>query len=129
METNAEIEMVTPFVDESTRSATARVVLDNKSGNRMPGTFVTAFSSTSEVNLPVVVAKSSVQNIEGHNVVFIEDEDGFEMKPVTLGRSDRKNVEIITGLEPGTDYVSTGAFQLKATVVTSSLGGHAGHGH
>jgi len=129
VETQAKVEMVTPFVDESTRSATARVVLDNSGGCWMPGTFVTAFSSTSEVDLPVVVAKSSVQNIEGHDVVFVEDEDGFEMKPVILGKSDRKNVEIAAGLEPGSDYVSDGSYQLKATVVTRGLGGHAGHGH
>jgi len=129
IETKAEIEMVTPFIEESTRSATARVVLDNSGGHWIPGTFVTGFSSTSEANLPLVVAKSSVQNIEGRDVVFIEDEDGFEMKPVTKGKSDRHNVEIIAGLEAGTDYVAEGAFRLKATIVTSSLGGHAGHGH
>ena len=124
-----KVTMVTPFVDEVTRSATARVVLDNSDGRWLPGTFVTGFISTSKENLPVVVSRDAVQSIEGRDVVFVEHEDGLEMTPVKLGRSDRTNVEITAGLTPGMPYVSKGAFQLKATVITSTLDSHAGHGH
>jgi len=124
-----KIAMVTPFLEESTRSATARVILDNSDGQWMPGTFVTGFISASEANLPVVVPRKSVQNIEGRDVVFVESEGGFEMTPVVTGRSDRDSVEVVAGLDPGTPYVSEGAFQLKAAVITSALGSHAGHGH
>jgi cobalt-zinc-cadmium efflux system membrane fusion protein len=123
------ISMVTPFVEESTRSATARVILDNSDGEWMPGTFVTGFISVSETGLPVVVPRQAVQNVEGRDVVFVEHEGGFEMTPVTTGRSDRDSIEISAGLEPGTPYAAQGAFQLKATVITSALGSHAGHGH
>ena len=123
------VTMVTPFVEESTRSATARVVLDNSDGRWVPGTFVTGFIGTSEDDLPVVVPRNAVQSVEGRDVVFVEHEGNIEMAPVTLGRTDRTNVEILAGLEPGTPYVTDGAFQLKATFVTSSLGSHAGHGH
>lgn len=123
------VTMVTPFVEKSTRSATARVVLDNRDGHWIPGTFVTGFISVSEENLPVVVPRAAVQSIEGRDVVFSEHEGGFEMVSVTLGRTDRTNVEVLAGLKPGMRYVAEGAFQLKATVVTSNLGSHAGHGH
>lgn len=124
-----EVSMVTPFAEESTRSATARVVLDNSDGAWMPGTFVTGFISVSAADLPVVAPKRAVQNIEGRDVVFVEHAGSFEMQPVTVGRADRTHVEIVAGLEPGTPYVAEGAFQLKATVITSALGSHAGHGH
>ena len=123
------VTMVTPFVEESTRSATARIVLDNSDGRWMPGTFVTGFIRISEDNLSVVVPRDAVQTIEGREVVFIEDQDGLEMAPVTLGRADRTHVEIVAGLEPGARYVADGAYQLKATAITSQLGSHAGHGH
>ena len=123
------VAMVTPFVDEATRSATARVVVDNSDGRWTPGTFVTAVIATSEDNLPVVVPRNAVQSIEGREVVFVEHEGGYEMAPVTLGRADRTSVEVTAGLAAGTPYVSDGAFQLKATVVTTALGSHAGHGH
>jgi len=124
-----QVAMVTPFAVESTRSATARVVLDNRGGEWLPGTFVTGYISASETNLPVVVSRNAVQNIEGRDVVFVEHEGAFEMNSVTVGRADRTRVEIIAGLEPGTPYVAEGAFQLKATVITSELDSHAGHGH
>jgi cobalt-zinc-cadmium efflux system membrane fusion protein len=128
-QTRGKIAMVTPFVDESTRSATARVILDNSDGQWIPGTFVTGFISVSEENLPVVVPRQAIQHIEGRDVIFVEHEGGFEMTPVTTGRSDRNSVEVVAGLESGTPFVAEGAFQLKATVVTSTLGSHAGHGH
>lgn len=124
-----EVAMVTPFVDEATRSATARIVLDNGNGEWMPGTFVTGFISTSEENLPVVVPRNAVQSIEGRDVVFVEHDGAFEPTPVRVGRSDRAGVDIIAGLEPGAHYVSEGAFHLKATLITSNLDSHAGHGH
>ena len=56
-----KIAMVTPFVDESSRSATARVVLDNSDGQWMPGTFATGFISVSETDLPVVIPREAIQ--------------------------------------------------------------------
>ncbi len=123
------IAMTTPFAEPSTRSATARVVLDNRDGAWVPGTFVTGFIRASHENLPVVVPRHAVQHIEGRDVVFVPHGDAFEMQPVTVGRGDRTHVEILAGLRPGTPVVAEGAFQLKATVITRTLDSHAGHGH
>jgi cobalt-zinc-cadmium efflux system membrane fusion protein len=128
-QTKGTIAMVTPFVAEGSRSATARVVVDNADGRWIPGTFVTGLIGVAEDSLPVVVPLSAVQKIEGRDVVFVEQGGGFEMAPVTLGRRDRAAVEVTSGLAAGTSYVAEGAFQLKATVVTSALDAHAGHGH
>lgn len=123
------IAMVTPFVEAATRSATARVVLDNADGRLIPGTFVTGLISLTEENVGIVIPRKAVQVVEGRSVVFVEHEGEFEMTQVKTGRSDRRNVEILGGLEVGDTYVAEGAFELKATVVTSSLDAHAGHGH
>ena len=128
-EARGRVAMITPFVDEATRSATARVIVDNAQGRWLPGTFATGFIAKSADELPVVVPRGAVQNIEGRDVVFVEHEGAFEMAPVALGRSDSASVEITSGLRAGTPYVSDGAFQLKAVVVTSALDSHAGHGH
>ena len=128
-EATGEIAMVTPFVDAATRSATARVVLDNANGRWVPGTFVSGVLGTSPERLPVVAPREAVQTIDGRDVVFVEREGRFVMTPVTLGRADRAQIEVSAGLAAGTRYVSRGAFQLKAAVVTSTLDPHAGHGH
>ncbi len=127
--TLGRISMITPFIDESTRTATARVIIDNSDGRWFPGTFVSGFINISEEAVPIVIPKIAVQVVEGKNVVFVVDGDAFRMVPVQIGRSARTKVEIVAGLKPGTRYVTKGAFELKATVVTSNLDSHAGHGH
>ncbi len=123
------IEMVTPFVDSETRAAKARIILDNRDGRWVPGSFVTGFISTTDTDLPVVVPQDAVQHVAGKNVVFVKDEHGFEPVVVVLGRSDRTHIEIVSGLDAGMHYVAEGAFQLKSSLVTQDLGSHAGHGH
>ena len=125
----ATVTMVTPFVDNATRTATARVVLDNSDARWLPGTFVTGFIASSVDDVDVVVPRVAVQNVDGKDVVFVEQEGRFEPRPVTLGRRDGESIEIVAGLASGTRYVVEGAFNLKATIVTSSFSGHAGHGH
>ena len=48
---------------------------------------------------------------------------------VYAGMSNKSFIEIKQGLDEGDMYVARGAFKLKAKIVTSSLGEHAGHGH
>jgi cobalt-zinc-cadmium efflux system membrane fusion protein len=105
------------------------VILDNEDRRWVPGTFVTGYIRVSDEDLPIVVPMRAVQAIEGRAVVFVEHEGAFEMTTVTTGRSDRESIEILSGLKPGTSYVTDGAFELKATVITSNLDSHAGHGH
>jgi multidrug efflux pump subunit AcrA (membrane-fusion protein) len=128
-ETHGTIAMVSPVVDRETRTAKARVVLDNAKGDWRPGMFVVGLVRTSAKELAVAIPKHAVQTIEGKSVVFVPEGDAFEAVPVQTGRSDRERVEIVAGLEPGARFVANGAFELKAKLVTSSLGSHAGHGH
>ena len=78
---------------------------------------------------PVVLEQIVSLRIEDRDVVFVPTEEGLVAQPVRLGRSSRTHVEIVRGLCPGQKYVAKGAFQLKAHIVTSGLGAHAGHGH
>ena len=123
------ISFVAPLVDEKTRTALARVVLPNPQGEWRPGLFVTAELSVDQEDAPVVIPKTAVQRVGGNTVVFMEADDGLIPVPVALGRSNPTHVEICSGLRSGERYVARGAFELKAKIVTSGLGAHAGHGH
>jgi multidrug efflux pump subunit AcrA (membrane-fusion protein) len=124
-----KVTYVSPVVDEQTRSVKARVVLDNKDGSLRPGLYVTVRVAAQAQDAPVVVPKSAIQVLDEKEVVFIEEGDGFEAVPVKRGASDGDRVAIISGLRPGQRYVVRGAFDLKAKIVSSGLGSHAGHGH
>ncbi|MHC4388300.1 MAG: efflux RND transporter periplasmic adaptor subunit [Planctomycetota bacterium] len=128
-ETEGVIDYVSPVIDEKTRTALARIELDNTPGRLRPGTFITANVLVEERNAEVVVAKSVLQDVDDKTCVFVQDEHGFELRPVTIGLSNDEYVEIVAGLRPGEKIVTKNSFRLKAELEKAAGGGHAGHGH
>ena len=124
-----KISYVSPMADKKTRTALARLVLPNPDRRWRPGLFVKARISVGEVQLPLMIPKEALQRLENEIVVFVEAKGGYEPKHVTVGRSDGSNVEILSGLSAGERYVAKGGFELKAVMMTSDMGAHAGHGH
>ena len=123
------VSFVSPVVDEVTRTALARIEMQNDSGEWRPGLFVTASMASDHFDVPVMMAKDAVQLIDGERVVFVPEGDAFLPVSVVVGRSNAKHVEVVSGLEQGQQYVADGAFALKAEMVTSGMDSHAGHGH
>ena len=123
------LTFIAPVVGRETRTAVGRVTLSNPDGRWRPGLFVKARIKAGEKQLPLMVPKKAVQNIGGESMVFVPAEGGFEGKVVTTGQSDETHTEIISGLSPGDSYVTHGAFELKATLMTDAMDSHAGHGH
>lgn len=117
------ISYVSPVVDEKTRTASARVILNNNSGNWRPGMFVSSKIYVSEKKVPLVIEKSALQTLEDKTVVFIKNGDKFIPQEVKLGMQNDVGVEITSGLQLGQQYVSKGAFTLKAEILKESFGG------
>lgn len=126
-ETSGEISYIGPLVGEQTRTGTARVVLQNRGGQLRPGLFVTGRIALTAVPVPILVPRTALQTMDGKTVVFVEDEDGFEPRAVTVGRSNGTHVEITSGLKPGQKFVSAGAFTLKAQLAKGSFGDAHNH--
>ncbi len=113
-EAQGKIIHVQPLVSEETRRTFARAEVDNRDGRWQPGLFVTGRLQTGAVEVSLRVARSALQSIRNKTVVFVQEGEGFEPRPVTLGRGDDSRVEIVAGLKPGEHYVETGSFILKA---------------
>jgi multidrug efflux pump subunit AcrA (membrane-fusion protein) len=124
-----KINYVGPVVGEKTRTALARIVLDNTSGLLRPGTFVTADIVVDKAAARITVAKDIIQDLDDNTTVFVQTDHGFEPRTVTLGRSNNAFVEITSGLEAGEKIVTKNSFRLKAELGKVAGGGHAGHGH
>jgi len=126
--TESRISWISPTLDEKTRSATARVVINNTEGQWRPGMFVSGKVTVAESPAMLVVPLTALQTIDGKKVVFIQHEDGdFGAQVVSLGRQDYRQVEILTGLQEGQNYVSKNAFTLKAQLQKGEFG--EGHHH
>ena len=122
-----EISFVSPLIDETSRTATARVVLDNPSGELRPGLFLTAIVHGSGTDTALMIPENAVQTVEETPSVFVPGANGFVPLPVALGRRSDGQIEIIRGLNEGERYVASGAFTLKAELEKSAFGD--GHNH
>ena len=123
------ISYVGPIVGEKTRTALARVVLDNSSGTLRPGTFVTAEVLVDKVAAKVVVPKDTIQDLDDKPTVFVQTDHGFEPRTVSFGLVNDVVMEITSGLRPGERIVTKNGFRLKAELQKVAGGAHAGHGH
>ena len=119
------IAYLSSAIDEATRTATARVAIDNPHGDWRPGMFVIATVEVDAWQAQVWVPETAIQTVDDATVVFVKTDEGFEPRPVTLGRRDGQRLEIVSGLDPGQTYVSANAFTLKAQMGK----GDFGHGH
>ncbi|WP_437855024.1 efflux RND transporter periplasmic adaptor subunit [Sorangium sp. So ce363] len=79
-------------VDEQSRSAVARLVLQSPGAAWRPGLFATADIAVEEAAAPVVVSEEAIQRVEGKDVVFVEEGDAFEARPVKIGRRGTSGV-------------------------------------
>lgn len=122
------IAFVSPSLDESTRTAIARVVLDNPDGHWRPGLFVDGHVTTGVDAVDLVVERSAVIGLDDGPVVFVRTDDGFVARAVELGRGTEGRVEILHGLQVGEDYAATSVLTLKAQLQSAALE-HAGHAH
>jgi len=122
-----EISWVKPMVGEETRTSIARVVIPNLKEIWRPGLFVTGEVEVSEVEVNVLVPKAAVQIIENNKIIFVKEDGGFEAKHVKIGRSDEKNLEIVSGVSAGQHYVTKGGFTLKSNLAKGEFS--EGHSH
>jgi len=105
---------VGPVLDVDTRTTYGRVVLPNPDGRWQPGRLVTAVIVIERVTVPVAVPEDAIVRVGTGAAVFRADSSGFEVQPVTPGRSDGTTTEIVSGLERGARIVTRNAFWLKA---------------
>ena len=123
-EASGVISYLSPVVDQATRTATARVVLDNSDGRWRPGLFVVA-TVARPVRAAVVIARHALHQLHGEAVVFVVEDDIFVARPVVVGDVGRGTVSIASGLSAGERYAAEESFLVKAELAK----GAAEHQH
>jgi len=121
------VSIVLPAIDEGSRTATARMVVDNPDRTMRPGQFVTADIVTGDGGLALQVPSGAIVEVEERTSVFIPTGDGFEPRAVVPGPDVSGQTVILSGLNEGDQYVSEGAFTLKAQLEKDAFGD--GHEH
>jgi cobalt-zinc-cadmium efflux system membrane fusion protein len=98
------------------QSQAVYVTLSNPEGALKVGQWVRARIALPLKPAAVAVPKSALQRFRGGHAVYIQAEDRFEVRPVTLGARDGDWVEVQDGLSAGTRYVAENSFVLKADI-------------
>ena len=94
----------------------------------VPGMTADIYLTGSGNNQSLVVPIAAVSEQQGVYFVYVRlDEDCYRKIPVTLGRNDGLNVEILSGLRPGQDVVTGGMIFVK--LAESSGAVPEGHSH
>jgi cobalt-zinc-cadmium efflux system membrane fusion protein len=116
-----KIVFISPLLDKDTRSARVVGEIANSDGTWRPGSFVTAAIAVEEQSVPLAVPTSAIQTVGGEKVVFVRTAEGFEKRPVVLGRSDDRFTEIVRGLQPGETLAATNTFLLKSELLKGAV--------
>ena len=59
---------------------------------------------------------------QGLYFIYLQlDEEGYKKQEVTLGASDGKEVQILTGLKAGDRVVTKGAYQVKLASASNAI--------
>lgn len=110
----SSISYIAPLGMEDTQTSLARAILSNEKRLWLPGMYVNGEIVIKEKTVPVAVLLSSLQRMDGQDVVFVQQGDEFEATPVELGQRDAQWIEVLSGLEPGQRYVTKNSFYIKA---------------
>jgi len=122
------VTYIADFVDEATRTVKARVEVANPGRMLKPEMYVSVELAQPPSGPPVLaVPQDALTEMEGDTALFVTvDGMRFEPRAVTAGARSGAMVEIVSGLEEGDKYASSGVFIIKSELGKGELGEH-GH--
>jgi cobalt-zinc-cadmium efflux system membrane fusion protein len=121
---DSKVSAVLPLATRG-QSVIIRARLDNRDGQWRPGMTVAADVVAAQRQAALVVRESGLQRFRDFTVVFAQVGDVYEVRMLELGARDGEFAEVLSGLAPGTKYVTEQSFLIKADIGKSD----AGHDH
>lgn len=118
-----KITWISSEVDVRTRTVAARAEVPNPEAQLRANQFARATVTVAPVQNAVTVPRGSVQRLGEESVVFVRtDEQTFEPRVVSIGRSTKDLVEVIGPVAAGDQVATEGAFLLKTELSKESIG-------
>jgi cobalt-zinc-cadmium efflux system membrane fusion protein len=117
------VDLVSPAMDESSRTVKVRVGVPNGDGRLLAGMFATVKVFLPGTEEALAVPKEAVLEDEGRSFAFVHHQGEYYVRrPVIPGRTWAGWVEIKKGLEPSQTVVAEGSFLMKSDVLRSKMG-------
>ncbi len=102
----------------------ARVPLDNSQSNWSVGSLLVGSVVVNKLAVPLIIDNSAIQVMEGKEVIFVKNEQGFEVRAINLGLSDGQVSQVLSGLKQNEIYAVKNSYLLKAELEKSSAEHH-----
>jgi len=111
------VALVGDTVNPKTRRVTVRSTLKNSDGRLKPQMYAMAIVQEREARQAIVIPASALQTLDGGDVVFVAEANGFRPRSVQTGPVVDGKVEVLSGLREGEMIVVTGSFVLKSELL------------
>lgn len=119
------IDYIAPHRLPGNQGTRLRASLNNEDGFWAPGQRITGEVLVEERQVPLAVRRSALQSFRGFTVVFARVDNTYEVRKLELGEQDENYVEVLGGIEAGTEYVTENSYLIKADILKSG----ASHAH
>jgi membrane fusion protein, copper/silver efflux system len=111
----SKVTFIYPVLKPETRTVSIRIELPNPDGLLKPGMYADVVFDVSDGPAVIAVPDSAVIDSGTRQVVLVAKSEGrFEPRAVKLGRRGAGFVEVLEGLSPGEDVVSSATFLIDA---------------
>jgi cobalt-zinc-cadmium efflux system membrane fusion protein len=117
------VDLVSPAMDESSRTVKVRIQVKNGDGRLLAGMFAAVKVFLPSDDEVMALAKHAVLDDDGRSFVFVHYHGEYYVRrPVIVGRRWADWVEIKGGVEPSQTVVAEGAFLMKSDLLRSKMG-------
>lgn len=111
------VEAILPTADLASQTVLAHVHLPPSAANQFrPGMGIEGAFSITQTQVPLAVRTKAIQRFRDSDVVYAKVGNSYEVRMLELGRRTPEWTQVLGGLEPGTDYVTDGAFLIRADI-------------
>jgi membrane fusion protein, heavy metal efflux system len=123
---NGRVDHLGAVLSKETRTVAARIVVPNADGRLKPEMFATATIEVAgdrreRLSLP----DAAIVLMQGQPTVFVYEQGAYDMRTIEPAERSGGRTVVKSGLKPGEQVVTAGAYALKARKLKSQLG----HGH
>jgi len=117
-----KVREILPGVSTATRTAQARLELENKDGSLIPGMLMRISLSAAKPEARLLVPSEAIIASGKRSIVFVADEKN-SMRPVVVspGREIGDETEILSGLSEGQRVVASGQFLIDSEANLKSI--------
>lgn len=114
---NGTVEAILPTADLASQTVLAHVHLPESAAHQFrPGMGVEGAFCISEKPVRLAVRTKAIQRFRDFEVVYAKAGNSYEVRMLDIGRRTPEWTEVLGGLEPGAEYVTDGAFLIRADI-------------